>query len=92
MMCEMVHIGSGAYVPVDKIRLIIPADSRKVKRILANKGINTGSGLYWNANGDMEIRTLIILDDGKLVSTFVTANAIVKRIEQRNNLEEQEDE
>ena len=92
MNCKMVHIGSGAYVPADKIRLIIPADSRKVKRILANKGINTGSGLYWNANGDMEIRTLIILDDGKLVSTFVTANAIVKRIEQKNNLEEQEDE
>ena len=34
MANEMVHIGNSAFVPVDKIRLIIPADAGKVRRIL----------------------------------------------------------
>lgn len=92
MTYEMIHIGNSAYVPLDKIRLVIPADSRKVKRILKNKGIEISSMLYWNTTGDLETRSLIVLDDGKLITSFVTANAINKRINQRNNLEVIEDD
>lgn len=92
MTYEMIHIGNSAYVPLDKIRLVIPADSRKVKRILKNKGIEISSMLYWNTTGDLETRSLIVLDDGKLITSFVTANAINKRINQRNNLEVEVDD
>lgn len=88
MANEMIHIGNSVFVPLDSIRIIIPADSRKVKRIMASKGMDISSPLYWNTTGDLETRSLIVLDDGKLVTSFVTANAIVKRINQKNNLEE----
>lgn len=92
MTYEMLHIGNSAYVPLDKIRLIIPADSRKIKRIMANKGIENSSGLYWDTTGGLETRTLIVLDDGKLITSFVSANSILKRINQRNNLEVEVDD
>ena len=88
MANEMVHIGNSVFVRKDSIRIVIPADSRKVKRILASKGLEASSTLFWNTTGDLETRSLIVLDDGKLVTSFVTANAIEKRISQKNNLEE----
>ena len=92
MTYEMIHIGNSAYVPLDKIRLIIPADSRRVKRIMANKGIENSSGLYWDTTSGLETRTLIVLDDGKLITSFVSANSILKRINQRNDSEVIEDD
>lgn len=92
MTYEMIHIGNSAYVPLDKIRLIIPADSRRVKRIMANKGIENSSGLYWDTTSGLETRALIVLDNGMIVTSFVSANAIVKRINQKNNLEVQADD
>lgn len=92
MANEMVHIGNSAFVPVDKIRLIIPADAKKVRRILASKGIEQNSDKFWDTTGDLETRALIVLDDGMVVTSFVSANAIVKRINQNSDLEVQADD
>lgn len=92
MANEMVHIGNSAFVPVEKIRLIIPADAKKVRRILASKGIEQNSDKFWDTTGDLETRALIVLDDGMVVTSFVSANAIVKRINQNNDLEVQADD
>lgn len=92
MANEMIHIGNSAFVPLDSIRLIIPADAKKVRRIMASKGIEQTSDKYWDTTGGLETRTLIVLDDGKLITSFVSANAIVKRINQKNNLEVQADD
>ena len=92
MANETVHIGNSAFVPVDKIRLIIPADAKKVRRILASKGIEQNSDKFWDTTGDLETRALIVLDDGMVVTSFVSANAIVKRINQNNDLEVQADD
>ena len=92
MANEMVHIGNSAFVPVEKIRLIIPADAKKVRRILASKGIEQNSDKFWDTTGDLETRALIVLDNGMVVTSFVSANAIVKRINQNNDLEVQADD
>ena len=92
MANEMVHIGNSAFVPVEKIRLIIPADAKKVRRILASKGIEQNSDKFWDTTGDLETRALIILDEGTLVTSFVSANAIVRRINLNNDLEVQTDD
>lgn len=92
MTNRMVHIGNSAFVPIDKIRLIFPADAKKVRRIFAGKEIEQKSDKFWDTTGGLETRTLIVLDDGKLVTSFVTANAIVRRIHQNNDLEVQADD
>lgn len=92
MANEMVHIGNSAFIPLDKIRLIIPADAGKVRRMLKRKGIDQNSDRFWDTTSGLETRALIVLDDGKLVTSFVTANAIVKRINQNNYLEVQADD
>lgn len=92
MANEMVHIGNSAFVPVDKIRLIIPADASKVRRMLKRKGIDQNSDRFWDTTSGLETRALIVLDDGRLVTSFVTANIIVKRINLNNDLEVQADD
>lgn len=88
MANEMIHIGNSAFIPLDKIRVIVPADAGKVRRILKRKGINQNSDRFWDTTSGLETRALIVLDNGMLVTSFVTSNAIVKRINQNNDLEE----
>lgn len=92
MANEMIHIGNSAFVPLDKIRVIIPADAGKVRRILKRKGIDQNSDRFWDTTSGLETRALIVLDNGMIVTSFVSANAIVKRINQKNNLEVQADD
>lgn len=92
MTNEMIHIGNSAFIPLDKIRVIIPADAGKVRRILKRKGIDQNSDRFWDTTSGLETRALIVLDNGMIVTSFVSANAIVKRINQKNNLEVQADD
>lgn len=92
MANEMIHIGNSAFVPLDKIRVIIPADAGKVRRILKRKGIDQNSDRFWDTTSGLETRALIVLDNGMIVTSFVSTNAIVKRINQKNNLEVQADD
>ena len=87
MANEMIHIGNSAFIPLDKIRVIVPADAGKVRRILKRKGIDQNSDRFWDTTSGLETRALIVLDNGMLVTSFVTSNAIVKRINQNNDLE-----
>ena len=87
MVNEMIHIGNSAFIPLDKIRVIIPADAGKVRRILKRKGIDQNSDRFWDTTSGLETRALIVLDNGMIVTSFVTSNAIVKRINQNNDLE-----
>ena len=92
MANEMIHIGNSAFIPLDKIRVIIPADAGKVRRILKRKGIDQNSDRFWDTTSGLETRALIVLDNGMIVTSFVSANSIVKRINQKNNLEVQADD
>lgn len=92
MVNEMIHIGNSAFISLDKIRVIIPADAGKVRRILKRKGIDQNSDRFWDTTSGLETRALIVLDNGMIVTSFVSANAIVKRINQKNNLEVQADD
>ena len=87
MTNEMIHIGNSAFIPLDKIRVVVPADAGKVRRILKRKGIDQNSDRFWDTTSGLETRALIVLDNGMLVTSFVTSNAIVKRINQNNDLE-----
>lgn len=87
MANEMIHIGNSAFIPLDKIRVIVPADAGKVRRILKRKGIDQNSDRFWDTTSGLETRALIVLDNGMIVTSFVTSNAIVKRINQNNDLE-----
>ena len=78
-MNELINIGNGVFVNAEKIRIIIQADSAKVRRILNKKGIEKNSTLYWDAAGDKDIRSLIVLDDGMVAVSSVTSQSISKR-------------
>lgn len=92
MKNEMLNVGNNTFLNSDKIRIIIPADAEKVRRILKKKGLTQKSDTFWNTTGESETRTLIVLDDGMLVTSSVSSNSIAKRQNQKNNLEVQVDD
>lgn len=92
MKNEMVNIGNNTFINADKIRVIVPADAEKVRRILKRKELTQKSNTFWNTTGDSETRTMIVLDDGMLVTSSVSTVSIAKRLNQKNNSEEQVNE
>ena len=54
---------------------------------MKRKGIDQNSDRFWDTTSGLETRALIVLDNGMIVTSFVTSNAIVKRINQNNDLE-----
>lgn len=92
MKNEMVNIGNNTFINADKIRVIVPADAEKVRRILKRKELTQKSNSFWNTTGDSETRTMIVLDDGMLVTSSVSTVSIAKRLNQKNNSEEQVNE
>ncbi len=85
-MGRFLHIGNGAYVNVDLVDYIAPADAAKVKKIIKKYGVDTASLDYIEACETPEIRSLIVMTDGKLVVSMLTSNTLNKRL--NNNLEE----
>lgn len=92
MKNEMVNIGNNTFVNADKIRVIVPADAEKVRRILKRKELTQKSNTFWNTTGDSETRTMIVLDDGMIVTSSVSTVSIAKRLNQKNNSEVQVNE
>lgn len=92
MSNDMIPIGNNAFVKSEKIRILIPADAAKVRRILKKKEIEINSPLLWDATGGFETRTLIVLDGGMMVMSFISSGAISRRINQNNSLEEDIDD
>jgi len=92
MKNDMIPIGNGSFIKANKICVILPADSTKIRRILKKKGIESASPLFWDTSGELEIHSLIVQEDGMLVTSFLSTNTIAKRVNQNNNMEEEVDD
>lgn len=92
MKNQTINIGNNAFINSDKICVVISADAEKVRRMLKRKGIKSDSEKFWNTTGDSETRTMIVLENGTLVTSSVASVSIAKRINQSNKMEEDIDE
>ncbi len=85
-MSDFLHVGNNSFVNISMIDCIIPADTNKVKKFIKKKAIDPASVEYLDTCKTPEIKSLIVLTDGKVVVSMLTPNTLNKRL--NNNLEE----
>lgn len=78
-MNEFLHIGFDSYVNVSKVILIADMDSAKLRREMTKRDLDKNSPKYWNAGGAKELKSVILCDDGLLISSALGADTLVKR-------------
>ena len=49
--------------------------------VLEKRGLEKNSSKYWNACGGKEMRTVILMDDGMIVSSSLNTDTLVNRYE-----------
>lgn len=82
MMNRFLHIGFDSYVDSEKIVLIAACDIDKIRREMKKREINKNSLNFWNACGGKEMRSVILMTDGMLVTTSLNPDTLVGRYEE----------
>ncbi len=78
---EMLKIGKSVYVPCDKVLACIEKKSRNSNDMLT---IAKENHKYIDATNGKATKTLILLDDGTVVTASVTVETIINRCENKN--------
>lgn len=79
MRSSFVNIGNRANIRADRIVVIFDADAEKVRRLLQRHGLERSSERVIDATSIKETKSLLILDDGRVAISSMTANVIIKR-------------
>lgn len=79
MMNRFLHIGFDSYVDSEKIVLISACDTDKIRREMKKREINKNSMNFWNACGGKEMRSVILMTDGMIVTSSINADTLVNR-------------
>lgn len=80
-MDRFLHVGFDSYVNIKKIIAISPCDADKIRREMQKRGLEKNTSKYWNACGGKEMRTVILMDDGMIVSSSLNTDTLVNRYE-----------
>lgn len=80
-MNKFLHIGFETYIDSEKIILISACDIDKLRREMKKREIDKNSPKYWNATGGKETRSVILMNDGMVVTSALNADTLVGRYE-----------
>lgn len=67
------------YVPIEKIKVILPYESTRVKKDIVALREEAGSGKLIDATKHKPIKTVVVLDDGTFILCTYTAETLAKR-------------
>ena len=79
MRSSFVNIGNRVQICTDRIVSIFDADAEKVRRLLQRHGLERNSQNVIDATSVKETKSLLVLDDGRVAISSMTANVIIKR-------------
>ena len=78
-MPKFINIGNGAFVNANKISAIISSDADKVRKVMIKRGCDRTSAEVYDVTDDAETRSIILLNDGSIVVSSVSASELNKR-------------
>ena len=73
---EMVNIGAQNYVVADRVVAVLGSGTAPIRRVI-REGKDRGTLL--DVSQHRELRTVIVLDDGHMVASFLTPEKVVQR-------------
>ena len=75
----MLHLGNDNYVNLDKVKLITAANAEKVRKFRNDWQIKKDSVDFFNGSSDKETRSMILLCDGSICTSSVSAKILKER-------------
>jgi len=87
---EMVNVGARNYVMASRVVSVLSSATAPIRRVIRE---GKDCGLLMDVSQHREVRTLIVLDDGHMVATFLSPEQVMRRfIDPSDTLDEQDDE
>lgn len=77
MGTELVHIGFGSVIAVNRVIAFLPVDQQPTKRLLRE---SRESGLVIDATRGRKAKTAILFDTGHIILAHVTSETIANRL------------
>ncbi len=77
MATELVHIGFGSVIAVNRVIAFLPVDQQPTKRLLRESREN---GLLIDATRGRKAKTAILFDTGHIILAHLTAETIAHRL------------
>ena len=77
MATELVHIGFGSIIAVNRVIAFLPVDQQPTKRLLRE---SRETGLVVDATRGRKAKTAILFDTGHIILAHVTAETIANRL------------
>ena len=77
MATELVHVGFGSVIAVNRVIAFLSIDQQPIKRLLRESREN---GLFIDATHGRKAKTAILCDTGHIILVAVTAETIAHRL------------
>jgi len=84
-MNEFLAIGFDAYVNLGKVRVISPTDPDKLRREMKKRNMEKSSPSFWDTSNGKGVKSLLVLDDGFLVTSALGTDTLFKRFNDYKN-------
>ncbi len=82
----MINLGYDTYVPVEKIKAVMPYESARIHKEVARLRDSEDIGRIIDASRRKTIKSVIILDDGCYIICMFSTATIIKRINEIGGL------
>jgi len=79
---ELIHVGFGNILAVNKVVAIVAPGSAPIKRLVEQAG---GRGMLIDMTNGKKTKTIIIMDSGHIVLTAIGSKTIAARVEASRN-------
>lgn len=73
---EMVNIGAQNYVVASRVVAVLASSTAPIRRVVREA---KERGALLDVSQHRELRTVVVLDDGHLVASFLPANVVIRR-------------
>ncbi len=88
MATELLHVGFGNVVVAGRVVAIVAPDSLPVRRMVRDA---RDRGLLVDASRGRKVKSVLVLDNGTIVTSALHPSTIARRLEQRPEPEGHED-
>lgn len=88
MVPELLHVGFGNVVVAGRVVAIVAPDSLPVRRMVRDA---RDRGLLVDASRGRKVKSVLVLDNGTIVTSALHPSTIARRLGQRTEPEGQED-
>jgi regulator of extracellular matrix RemA (YlzA/DUF370 family) len=75
---EMVNIGAQNYVVAQRVVAVLASNTAPIRRVIREA---KERGALLDVSQHRELRSLVVMDDGHLIATFLAPYAVMRRFE-----------